>query len=81
MKFQKSLEPYLTKLIKLAEGKFGKGRNYVVRAAFWDDGDFEISLNSTWGFTRHEFTYRFSLDNYFYQKVEIEENFYGEIIK
>lgn len=68
--FDLDIKQHIKKLARYANRKFPK-RRWLIEVCFWDDGDYRISLQSSWGNYRDCFEYQKSIDEYQYHKEQI----------
>ncbi len=71
MKLEITNNEIVKKLIRLKKKHVPESIRWFITTTYWDDGDFEIKLHTSWGTKLHMFVYRYSLDKYFY---DIEEH-------
>ena len=61
-----TLNPIVKKLLKFKKARCPKSSRWHVNAIYWDDGDYELTLTTSWGDTIHHFVYRDALNKYYY---------------
>lgn len=75
--FDLNIKIHLNKLIKIANKRFPK-RTWLVEVFFWEDTDFRIRLESSWGNKRDCFSYQKSDKKYEYRKESLEKRWIPE---
>lgn len=45
-----------------------------LRAVYWDDGDYEFTLCTCWGFISYNFVYRYSTNRYYYYEETLKKS-------
>lgn len=70
MKVEIKDNPTVKKLIRLKNKRCPDSIRWYIKATYWDDGDYEMELRTSWGGKIHSFFYRHSIGKYFY---DIEE--------
>jgi len=73
IKFDLDIKKHVEAVIKIAENKLTVNRSYVMGVTFFDDGDYEIILKSSWGDRQDWFLYRKSTNKYYYEQIKNDE--------
>lgn len=70
--FDLDIQKPLKKLIEIAEKRF-PNRTWYMEVMYWQDSDYQITLVSTWGNHKYEFSYKKSINKYNYLKYLFRE--------
>ena len=63
--------PIVKKLIVLKRKHCPESIRWFISATYWDDGDYELKLRTSWADNTYDFFYRKSLNKYYYTKTLI----------
>ena len=66
--FDFNINRHITKLIQLADKRIPGPRSWLIEVMFWDDTDYRIQLQSSWGEGKDVFFYQKSIGEYRYRK-------------
>lgn len=56
--FNLDVERAVKKVVAMATKKLGNIRSYTMEIVYWDDGDYQINLQSCWGGYKDVFLYK-----------------------
>jgi hypothetical protein len=77
--YDTDIQDKIKNLEKILQNKAPKTKYRFINATYWDDGDYELSMNSTWGEYKHSAIYRKSYNKYYYHKSKRELPYDKEI--